>query len=97
MTPITPAIAKLIKRLFPASDRSAVRAALQNLELGRTPEIERIHAAILKLSKRDLILLLSACCLAELDWRDVLMAADFGHDATAHLRWMAATQQTSPD
>lgn len=30
---------------------------------------------------------LAAVELAQLDWRDVLMAAGFGNDLEAHLRW----------
>ncbi len=26
--------------------------------------------------------------LAQIDWRDLLMAAGFGHDVEAHLKWL---------
>jgi len=48
--------------------------------------LERIRFAALKLSRGDLPGLEEAIALAKLDWRDLLMAADFG-DTSAHAAW----------
>lgn len=50
--------------------------------------LERYRFAALKLSGGDLEKLRQAVTLAKLDWRDLLMAADFGHDIHAHERWL---------
>lgn len=50
-------------------------------------ELERLRFAALKLSEGNLSKLRSAVDLANVDWRDLLMAAGFG-DSTAHFRWL---------
>ena len=50
--------------------------------------LERLRFAALKLSRGDLQRLRDATELAKVDWRDLLMAADFGGDVHAHERWM---------
>jgi hypothetical protein len=50
-------------------------------------KMERIRFAVLKLSQGDLTKLLRAIDLARRDWRDVLVAADFGNDLRAHETW----------
>lgn len=49
--------------------------------------LERIRFAALKLSNGDLSELRRAVELAQVDWRDVLVAADFGNDVRAHELW----------
>ncbi|HEY6881014.1 MAG TPA: hypothetical protein VI299_23475 [Polyangiales bacterium] len=49
--------------------------------------IERIRHAALKLAKGDLSMLRLRIAEARRDWRDVLVAAGFGNDLTAHVRW----------
>jgi len=49
--------------------------------------LERIRFAVLKLSEGSLDSLVEAVCLAQLDWRDALVAADFADDVDAHLAW----------
>ena len=51
-------------------------------------ELERFRFAALKLSKGDLGRLHEAIELAQVDWRDLLMATGFGRDETAHERWL---------
>lgn len=51
-------------------------------------ECERIRFAALKLSKGRIAELRQAIQLAKVDWRDLLMAAGFGHDPLAHRSWM---------
>lgn len=47
--------------------------------------IERLRFAALKVSEGKIGKLKEAVDLAKIDWRDLLMAADFGQDGTAHL------------
>lgn len=50
-------------------------------------QMERIRFAVLKLSEGKIKKLLRAIDEARTDWRDLFMAADFGHDVTAHEKW----------
>src|ERR1044071_3171248 len=50
-------------------------------------KMERIRFAALKLSQGNLLKLLKAIDLARRDWRDLLMAADFGNRLEAHETW----------
>jgi hypothetical protein len=49
--------------------------------------LERIRFAVLKLSNGSLAKLSEALSLANLDWRDALVAAGFADDVKAHLAW----------
>jgi hypothetical protein len=49
--------------------------------------LERPRFAALRVSEGRFDKLKSAIELAKIDWRDLLMAAGFGEDAEAHLRW----------
>lgn len=48
---------------------------------------ERVQFGVLKVSEGDLARLLSAIILAQTDWRDLLMAAGFGHSVVEHQNW----------
>lgn len=50
-------------------------------------KLERIRFAALKISGGDMAKLKQAIKMAKHDWRDLLMAAGFAHDVTAHERW----------
>lgn len=50
--------------------------------------LERIRFAVLKLSGGDLAELRRAVQLAQVDWRDVLVAAGFAHSIRAHESWL---------
>lgn len=50
-------------------------------------ELERIRYAVLKLSGGRIDKLQHWVHEAQIDWRDVLVAAGFGTDVTAHERW----------
>ncbi len=70
--------------------RLLVERCGRNLPLmgDKQPEaIERIRIAALKASGGDLDELRKAVDLANVDWRDLLVAAGFAHDVTAHKRW----------
>ena len=49
--------------------------------------LERIRYAVLKLCRGDLAALERAVHRAQVDWRDVLVAAGFAHSTTAHESW----------
>ena len=56
--------------------------------LQREPaSFDRIRFAVLKLSGGDLERLKREIDGAHYDWRDTLMAAGFGEDIHAHLKW----------
>ena len=50
-------------------------------------QMERIRFAAIKLSAGKINKLLSAIDEARMDWRDLFMAAGFGHDVEAHEKW----------
>jgi len=94
-TPLTDATVNRVDTMFPLADQHLVCALLiqecgDNLPLSTTASsaaIERIRFAVLKLSAGDLNELQRAIDLAQTDWRDVLVAAGFGDDTTAHHSW----------
>ncbi len=53
--------------------------------------LERVRFAALKLSEGDLTKLRRAVEVAKEDWRDLLVAAGFGHDTRAHEQWFPTT------
>jgi hypothetical protein len=48
---------------------------------------ERVQIGVLKISNGNIDELLSAIILAQTDWRDLLIAAGFGHSITEHENW----------
>jgi hypothetical protein len=95
VVPLSPKTASRVAALFAPADRDAVSAILvarcgDQLPgmLSTSPDpIERIRFAALRLSRGRLRELNHAVALAETDWRDLLVAAGFAEDPTAHLRW----------
>jgi hypothetical protein len=63
------------------------------LEKADAVALERQRFAVLRLSEGRMDKLQSAIALAQIDWRDLLVAAEFGHDPEAHTRW----RPTPPD
>ena len=62
----------------------------ENLPLLRETDkygLERYRYAALKLSQGNIDKLREAIAVAKIDWRDLLVAAGFGHDVSAHKRW----------
>jgi len=51
-------------------------------------QMERIRFAALKLSDGNIEKLCEAVSMAQVDWRDLLMAAGFGEDIEAHKKWI---------
>ena len=95
MVPLSPATVLHIEKLFRPEDRDAAESLLrdecaENLPLceGTDPiKSERIRFAVLKLSQGKLDGLLKWIEAAQVDWRDVLMAAGFAHSVDVHEDW----------
>ena len=86
---------EVVSKMFRLEERSRVLELLAN-ECGdnltfskdtNPQKPDRIRLAVLKLSEGDFGRLASQVAQAKRDWREVLMAAGFGHDVTAHTRW----------
>ena len=86
---------KRIRALFPESSWDEVETLLRDrcgdsLPLVGTPSAEsaeRIRFAVLKLSAGNMESLENAVRDAAVDWRDVLVSADFADDTQAHREW----------
>lgn len=95
MVPLSPMTCSRVAALFLPEDRDAAIAmllsrcgeGLPGMAQGSPDDIERIRFAALRRSKGHLRELSHAVALAETDWRDLLVAAGFDADPTAHLRW----------
>jgi hypothetical protein len=93
MPDLSPLVMRHVLRLFaPAGQFEAARLLRDDCCPGAGPALsERIQCAALKLSQGRIDLLCDAIALARTDWRDLLVAAGFDHDAKAHLDWPEAT------
>ena len=97
MTPLTPAVVRKIEALFSPENREVAAQMIAercgadfplSTHMGPDPSgFDRIRLAVLKLSGGDLERLTREIEGAHFDWRDTLMAAGFGEDIHAHLRW----------
>jgi hypothetical protein len=97
MTPLTEAVSQKIDALFPVDGRALARKLIEekcgtdlplSTHMGPDPSgFDRIRFAVLKLSGGDLVRLEREIDGAHCDWRDTLMAAGFGQDIHAHLKW----------
>ena len=90
---LRPLVTAAITALFAPEDRETITEVLTeecNAERPYTSSedlVERVQLAVLKISNGKVDKLLPAAELAQLDWRDALMAAGFGNDLEAHLKW----------
>jgi hypothetical protein len=72
------------------AEQLLARECAENLPVVSNPTpsgLERLRFAALRLSDGSLPRLREAIALAKLDWRDLLVAADLGHDIHAHVSW----------
>ena len=98
--PLSDATRQRLEKIFQVKDAPAAAALLVNecgnnlpfCEANGPAECERIRFAALKLSGGRLDRLREAVALAKTDWRDLLMAAGFGHDVHAHRSWWPERQ-----
>ena len=90
---LRPLVTAAITALFAPGDRETVTEMLteecnaERLYTSSKDLVERVQLAVLKSSNGEVDMFLTAAKLAQLDWRDVLMAAGFGNDVEAHLKW----------
>jgi len=97
MTAITQNTAKAISALFPAVVQNDVISELETKCSNNVPgcdswtesQLERIWFAVLKLSNGEMNKLESFIKVANTDYRDLLMAAEFGSDLEAHNKWFS--------
>jgi len=100
MPPLTAATDLRLCLLFSPEEQYLVRLLLQdecgdNLPLlgaADSAAVERVRFAALKFSGGSMDRLEQALCLARTDWRDLLVAAEFAHDARAHEAWLPAAR-----
>ena len=93
--PLSAETQRRLDALFVEPDRQTVSELLvtqcgDNLPLWHDKDphgLERIRFAALKLSNGSLAELTRAVQIAQVDWRDVLVAAGFGQDVRAHQAW----------
>ena len=87
---------KIVNGLFPQEQRLEVADLLKMECAENIPfcenhdefQMERIRFSVLKLSEGRMDKLVQAIELAQADWRDLFMAAGFGHDPDAHNKWI---------
>lgn len=91
---MSPRTLQIISHLFHKNSHQQVIYLLENecghIQLrttGSEAGLERIHFAVLKLSEGNIEKLKHEIKEATIDWRDVLMAADFGTVVDAHVKW----------
>jgi hypothetical protein len=95
MIPPSPCTERLLTRVFAAEDREVVRQLLTERCAETLPfqdnadpiSLERIRLAVMRLSEGDPEKLRVRIREAQIDWRDVLVAAGFGEEERAHDRW----------
>lgn len=93
---LSPETMRRIDILFPPGQRDEAASILTKrcgnnlpfLEKLNEYELERFRYAALKLSNGRLEQLRRATDIANLDWRDLLMAAGFGENVDAHREWL---------
>lgn len=95
MIELTNRVSNCVDALFSEEDAFLAKGMLENdcghnLPLCETytpAQMDRIRLAALKLSKGSILELSNAIKLAQIDWRDLLMAAGFARDLSAHENW----------
>jgi hypothetical protein len=93
---MAPETRRKLERLFPTEQWPTAIAWLESecgsdlplIDKQGADGIERVRCAALKLSGGSLDKLRTAVRVAQSDWRDVLVAAGFGHSVVAHLAWL---------
>lgn len=93
--PLSSETRRRVDALFDGPAREAAAELLitqcaANLPLWVNPDergLERIRFAVLKLGNGDLTELRRAVQMAQVDWRDVLVAAGFGDSVRVHESW----------
>jgi len=98
---LRPTVVAAIKALFAPKEREFIAEMLleecnaEKLYTSSEEAVERIQLAVLKISNGDVEKFLTAAELVQIDWRDALMAAGFGNDVKAHLKWAESIRTTN--
>jgi hypothetical protein len=95
MAPLSQTTEKIIYKMFPITNQNEVREILINKCGNNLPfllesdenGVERVRFAALKISQGKLEKLYEAVKLANIDWRDLLVGAEFENDIQAHKKW----------
>ena len=98
MVPLSAGTAERLGRLFAGDDAQTATTLLENECAENLPfyrgidpfGLERVRFAALRVSGGRIPGLRDAISLAKTDWRDLLIAARFAHDPSAHERWWPA-------
>ena len=81
-------ITDLIEIVFAPEDQPRAREMINKLVIPQSDGRHyRCKIAAIKCSNGEIDRLAHAIDQARIDFRDLLMAADFGHDTSAHLHW----------
>jgi hypothetical protein len=95
VVPLTQDVERVVERVLAPEHWASAKALLQ-MRCGSglplmgqaTPEqLDRLRFAVLKLSQGSMSELSRAVELANIDWRDVLVAAGFANSLSAHRVW----------
>jgi len=95
MVELSPLTKQHVAALFAPADVDEAERLLavecaENLPLVRNPtaqSLERLRFAAIRVSDGRMVGLRDAIALAKIDWRDLLVAADFACDLDAHRNW----------
>ncbi len=87
MNSLTELTRKRLEEVFPPSDHAIAASLLEQMTHEQESGLERCHLAALKVSEGRLDELRDAVALYRIDFRDLLVAAGFAEDVTAHLKW----------
>jgi hypothetical protein len=93
--PLSTGTEERLVRLFSPADVAEARGLLEqdcaeNLPLWSdcsSTGLERVRFAVLRISKGSIAGLVDAIVLAQTDWRDALVVAQFAYDTNAHNNW----------
>jgi hypothetical protein len=89
MVPLSHVNEAQVRALFAARDLGVAMSLLAGCEVSEAaPLLERIRSAAVRASGGAIGELREALALAALDWRDLLVAAEFADDVGAHMRWI---------
>src|SRR5437870_2392936 len=96
MVRLSPETERNIAKLFPPGSRAEASELLLKQCGNNLPfceklnefQLERVRFSALKVSAGNIDKLREAIELAKMDWRDLLVAAGFATDVTAHKRWI---------
>lgn len=91
MTPLSELNEVQVLAAFPEADvDGAIKLLVEGIAIAsdKPPLLERIRSAAIRVSGGTVGGLREAIALAQLDWRDLLVATSFADDVSAHLRWL---------